>query len=275
MDIVWVVDASTSMDNAAEIIDDYYYSQPVPTQFDKTREFVAGFTDLVSMSPTSVRQSVVLFAGEDWADTPDGLQYQFGQNIGPVLQLNETDANSNAGFQSFLETNFSIMYGTTNTPYAIDYVRTQVLTTANQRPGAFRIVILITDGYPTDIFGADNATMAAETEVAVTNLQAEDGALFVSVKVSPPAYPPSWFVTIADKIYEVNSFMDLQGLLDTFLCWDPTFKPTTSPTTSTPSTMPTTSTPTSAPTLCIPGDVTCCVSAIHRASIADSKTDLR
>ena len=236
-------------------------------EFGDVKQFIVNFTDTVQMGPNNVRQGYVEFAGILIVPPHNVI-------IGPTLPLESPVASSNGAFASNV-TGLDAIYGSTNTPAAIDYARINMFTKANERPGAFRVAILVTDGFPTDTMGKDSSAMGIMAEQAAANLRDEDNVVFIFVRVGDPdLYPLNWFNQTSDAIYHVNSFPQLSELLTSqdFLCLKLTHRPTLSPIvapsvnpTRTPSTAPfaskrPTASPSSSPTPCVPGLVHCCVS---------------
>jgi len=287
MDIVWVLDGSSSMEPIK--IGEYEYEAVYSEdRFAYLRGFLMNFTDTVEMSPSAVRQGYLEYSGE----VLNGGVVT-GTILGPVLNVTDQIASDKASFLASVAS-LSPIGGTTNTPFAIDYVRNNMFTSTNRRENSFRIVILVTDGFPTDNRGLTNPSLNTATENAAVQLRDEDDVIFIFVKVGTD-YPVNWFNQVAEKVYEVASFSQLYELLerDDFLCLymthgpttspatpQPTSNPTESPVTSTPSIAPTattlspttspqtshpshsptTSLPSASPTQCSPGLVTCCVS---------------
>lgn len=229
--------------------------------FTYLKAFIANFSGTLSMSPSTIRQGFVEFAGQTQnVDDPEPI----GQIIGSVLNLTDADASSNTGFVALLA-GLDVMGGSTNTPAAIDYVRTQMLTEANRRPGVQRVVILGSDGYPSGPDGFFSPELANQSVVAAQALRDEDGAVFIFLRIGDD-YPANWFSTIAERIYSVATFTDLNSLLQNgnqFLCLGediitrapsaapivPSLQPTATPTLPTrqPSATPSTSRPSRTP----------------------------
>ena len=240
---------------------DPYYDQynPIQSRFESARAFIQGFTDSISMSSTTIRQSVVVFSGPN-LDDPD---YENTPVIGDFVLFNNTASESNTAFQDFLTNDMSLLMGGANTPEALNFVRTQVLTSQTQRPGVFRFVVLITDGAPSNGSEEPDDGLVFDTIEAIQSIQTENNAFVVFLKTvnTEGSYPSEWNETVFDYTYLVEDFVYLSSLTDTFLCnLTETHRPTTSPTMSMPTSNPTTSVPTASPVLCTPGNVTCCVS---------------
>lgn len=282
----------------------YEYEQDY-VKFDLLKSFITDFSQTMTMSNSDVRQGFLEFSGP--VDDGSGPK---GPTIGPYLLFNDSTSTSLSGFTAAISSLID-MKGTTNTPEAINFVREVVLTPETDRLDSFRIVILGTDGFPTNAEGVNDQAMADQAEAAAINLQLEDNAIFVFLQIGDASlYPPNWFRTIADKVYEVSSFSTLYTLLtggDPFLCMQlthrpslsptitrskaPSVSPSTSPITAKPSSQPskapskspshspTTSrpsvSPTLSPTTCTPGVVTCCVSFAQLLSLSRiDRTDI-
>ena len=261
LDIVWIIDGSQSM-TQSDLVSEYEISN-YTSKFEYARQFILNFTATTTMSSVATRQAAVVYSGLYYLQGggPGGSDtFVGGTDIGNYSLLTSSVATSNTGFSSWVRNMSDVGY-TTNTPNAINFTRDTMFTSANQRSGAFRIAILITDGYPTNTYGYNSPLMANQTEVAAESLRDEDQATFIFVRVglanATHLYPPNWFVTIADQIYEVTSFEELNTLLNlNFLCLELTHYPTGSPiiapsrtpTTSQPSGTPSTSQPSRIPT---------------------------
>jgi len=222
-----------------ELADD---SDPLGTfRFEHAREYIRNYSSQFVLSPTTIRQGVVVFAG---LATVDGEPVQ-GVQIGDRLLLNDTSAVDSGAFDSFVASMVAPL-GTTDTPYAIDFLRTDVFTPDTFRNGAFRVVFLITGGYNTDETDETNPALQAETENAINRLREEDGVIVVTISGSEtdPAFPNWLAPPVSDQRFHVDTFDQLPTLLD--ICIeDVTHRPTASPTVT-----------------CIPGTVTCCVRSL-------------
>ena len=219
-------------------------------KFGDLQQFIVDFTGTVAMSENATRQGILEFSGEIWQlNASFSPVYVSGSNLGPQLNISDQKASSNSEFVQFVD-DMSDMGGNTNTPFAIDHVRTTMFTPENYRQDAFRVVILGTDGFPTNIFGINDDVLANETEVAAEKLRDEDDVLFVFLRIgNATLYPPNWFEEVADKIYAVASFSALSTLLqEGFLCLDVTHRPTASPAIYKPTASPLSSRPTLSPT---------------------------
>jgi len=268
IDIVWLVEGSSSMANlGGDAVYNEYYEMLTLTRFEYARVLIQNFTDTITMSSTTIRQSLVVFSGPNLADP----EFETLPVIGNTLLLNNSNAASNSGFQTFVTNDMVLMGGTTNTPEALNFVRTHVLSPQTHRNGAFRYVILITDGAPTDDYGSDSLERVSATVDEVRSLQSEDNAFVIlmqNILTGGDNYPSEWNSTVFDHIYQFEDFILLPDLADDFLCnLGDTLRPTASPTTSVPTTSPTTSVPTASPVQCFPGNVTCCVSPVFLSTL--------
>lgn len=206
--------------------------------FQVVKDFVQTFTDQTAMSSQLVRQAFLNFGG------PDQLGFSVNSTIGTFVNFSNPVSESQVDFKVALS-NSSGVGGSTNTPVAVDFARSDILTSDTVRPGFKRIVVLMTDGFPTNATGHN--TDGTATEQAVQDMIMEDNVTFVFVQfVGGQAYPPQWFDGTAHVVYE-TTIATLPTLAPTFLCQLSSDSPTSSPTPLAPSTSPLTSAPSQAP----------------------------
>jgi hypothetical protein len=112
-------------------------------------EFIVDFASqrLTLGSETQARMGMILYAGP--CDLAECTNFH---TIYQNLNVSEPAASNITKFSQFA-TPITGTGGTTNTPGALDYVRTTMLRPDNLRPGSKRVVILVTDGYPSDRTG--------------------------------------------------------------------------------------------------------------------------
>lgn len=198
------------------------------TKFDDLKKFVQDFSGVVDMSPTATRQGYVVFSGPEF--DPETGTY-FGNTIGENVNVSTPTATNKPAFINSIQS-ISNLGGSTDTPAAINYVRQVMFTNGNKRPNAFRVVILGTDGYPTDQDGFKSDAMVNQSEANAQLLRDEDDVLFIFLRIGAD-YPANWFRQIAEKVYEVVSFQELSTILGSFLCLGPlTHQPSPVPTAS-------------------------------------------
>jgi hypothetical protein len=111
--------------------------------------FIVNFSKRLDISASNTRLAYLTFAGPNPTDPSKGFK-TLNQN------LNLTDFNTSVNFTLFSANLLSLspVGGTTDTAGALDFVRTSMLTPENYRPGTHRVVILATDGFPTDSNGS-------------------------------------------------------------------------------------------------------------------------
>lgn len=210
-----------------------------PSKWDALRSFLLTFVETLPLGVTSTRMGFVRYAGEF---VRMGV-YQGFQLIDGVVNVTDLDAISVPGLQARLVA-MNATGGTTNTAGALDYVRTTMFHPGNYRPRSHRIVILATDGHPTDEGGMESTQAVSDAENAARQLKDEDDVAFVMIRFGD-TYPPGFLVNQSDFTYN-TTFQTLDRLLwEGFLCVDLTLRPTPSPTIS-PSKAP--SLPTTSPT---------------------------
>ncbi|KAH9258911.1 hypothetical protein BASA81_002975 [Batrachochytrium salamandrivorans] len=228
VDIVWIIDGSSSV-------------MRYPTHFSNLTLFMQNFADTTVMGENHTRFGFLEYSGKSSA------MPEFDMYIAS-LGLNESAATNSTEYHAVVGA-LRAFGGTTATWKAIDYVRTEMFTSANLRPHTKRIAVLVTDGYPTDESGAEIPQVVSLTSEAVVNLREEDDVLFVFLRMGND-YPSGFLVAEANHIYQ-TSYETLDALLDDgFLCLDFSSRPTSSPTrqiSASPSLVPTAS-PSLAPT---------------------------
>lgn len=232
VDIVWVLDGSSSMQEGLPGLS-------FPSKWDALRSFLLTFVETLPLGVTSTRMGLVRYAGEfvRWG------VYQGFQLIDGVVNVTDLDAVSVPGLQALLAI-MNATGGVTNTAGALDYVRTTMFHPGNYRPRSHRIVILVTDGLPTNAQGMESTQAVSDAENAAQHLKDEDDVVFVLLRFGP-TFPQTFLMNQSDFTYN-TSFQTLDRLLrEDFLCVDLTLRPTPSPTAS-PSRAP--SLPTPSPT---------------------------
>lgn len=210
-----------------------------PSKWDALRSFLLTFVETLPLGVTSTRMGLVQYAGEfvRWG------VYQGFQLINEVVNVTDLDAISVPGLQSRLIA-MNAPGGVTNTAGALDYVRTAMFHPGNYRPGSHRVVVLATDGYPSDEGGMESTQAVSDAENAAQHLKDEDGVIFVLLRFGP-TFPQTFLMNQSDFTYN-TTFQTLDRLpREGFLCVDLTLRPTPSPTAS-PSRAP--SLPTPSPT---------------------------
>lgn len=210
-----------------------------PSKWDALRSFLLTFVETLPLGVTSTRMGLVRYAGE----FVRGGVYQGFQLIDGVVNVTDLDAISVPGLQALLAI-MNATGGVTNTAGALDYVRTTMFHPGNYRPRSHRIVILVTDGLPTNAQGMESTQAVSDAENAAKNLKDEDGVIFVLLRFGP-TFPQTFLMNQSDFTYN-TTFQTLDRLpREGFLCVDLTLRPTPSPTAS-PSRAP--SLPTPSPT---------------------------
>jgi hypothetical protein len=183
--MVWLLEGSSSMVASGN-------------GFSNMTDFIAQFALLQDFSLENTRMGYVVFAGP-FDPEPD-------PNFKTILAyLNITDpiASDSALFLDDVAT-LNAVGGTTNTAGAIDFVRTELLRPEDKRPGSHRIVVLATDGDPTDGDGTATEETRLLAEAATLNLRAEDDVIFVFLRFTEHlvSYHPDYMVTSANYIYD-------------------------------------------------------------------------
>jgi hypothetical protein len=209
MDIVWIMDASDSM---IGLVSEYETNLG---NFDYVVDFVSNFTSTATMSNIATRQGYVEFAGPVFeVGTED---YVRGQTINTVVNVTDAAAIDSLEFTNSV-TSLTPSGGSTDTPGAINYVREHMFTGSNRRLGSRRVAVLITDGNPSDRFGASQPSSNA-TNQAVDLLREEDDVIFVFLRIGND-YNDSFVQGYADYTYNTTSFSTLNELLgEQFLCF--------------------------------------------------------
>jgi hypothetical protein len=157
-------------------------------------DFITNFTEQKGLSGDGIRMGYLTFAGP----------YTFDPQFYTIHDtLNVTDVPNSVTTSLFTADvgSLSAHGGTTDTSGAIDYVRTAMFTEENLRPGSHRIVILATDGYPTDSSGVETTAATDAAHAATLNLRAEDQVVFVFLKLGND-YPPGFMEDEANYIYD-------------------------------------------------------------------------
>lgn len=274
MDVVWILDGSTSVALSGDA-------------FANMTDFIDAFASRRVFGPNGTRMGAVEFSGMYLGS--------FLRKIIAVTNLTDDAAH----FRSELGQMSAVAGGTTDTGNAINYVRTEMFTAANYRPGSKRIAVLLTDGNPSDSVGATTSTTINQANAAAMNLREEDNVYFVFIRIGTN-YSPSYLTQEPNMAYIISDYTaeSFRYLLDhEFFCFlvsdapttssptgspttssptdTPTGSPTNSPSTSSPTasptgsptsspTTPTIPVPTQSPTACIPGAVTCCIAVVQR-----------
>lgn len=184
-------------------------------KFGTLKQFMLNFTSRYSyMCEGGMRQVFVEYAGP-YYDL--GGRYAGFQLIHDFMNFTDPISSHPDLFKQRVET-LVASGGTTATAAAIDFVREEVLTNDTYRPGSVRIVILGTDGAPTDLHGMDSDEEDDKAEEAVRRIKVDDDVFFVFLKFGDD-YREEWFKGVADAIYD-TSFVSLGNLLDEqFLCF--------------------------------------------------------
>ena len=224
VDLIWIIDGSSSMNH----------------KFQNATRFISDFINTTTISPDDMRMGYIEFSG------PFGDEFRT-----VVATLNVTDPIAQ-DTESIRNSVLSLVPegGTSATADAIDYVRINMFTPDNLRAGSKRIVVLLSDGNPTDSTGSYNITLVELANQAALNIRQEDDVIFVFVKVGTD-YNPALFQGIVNHVYQTTDFSTLNNLLaEDFMCFDISEAPTIS-----------TQQPT---TECIPGNVTCCFAVTQR-----------
>lgn len=210
VDILWIIEASGSIEDKDRA-------------FLNMTTFVGDFAATRTLSETQTRMGFLQFTGPSQAHP--GLT-----TIGETLNLTEPSASNLAGFVSAVGA-LGDLGGTTDTITAIEYVREHMFTPENKRPNVNRIVILMTDGDPTDNMGASVDDSAIEqVNQAVVALREEDDVIFVLVRLGDLVdYSDDFLLGVVDFRYD-TAYDELQEfLLSDFLCFDTSEAPTSSP----------------------------------------------
>ncbi|KAH9253570.1 hypothetical protein BASA81_008406 [Batrachochytrium salamandrivorans] len=160
--------------------------------------------------------------------------------------LNVSDYQTSIDYDLFVDSvnTLSAVGGTTDTSGALDYVRKHMFTEQNRRVGGTRVVVLGTDGHPTDSDGAQTPQTDHAAELAVQHLRDEDDVIFIFLRLGED-YPLNWMESYANYIYQ-TTYATLQELNShqNFMCISSSMAPTLSP-----SSAPTTDVPTVSPTV--------------------------
>jgi hypothetical protein len=215
MDVVWLLDGSSG--TRTEVISEY---ETYLGFFYYEREAVEAYTATISMGSNTIRQSLLVFAGEAYSSQL-GTYIGFQTANNPSL-LTDPAATSNAAFLSFVQP-LEAPGGTSNVSGAIHIAREMFLTEENRRPDAQRVVILVTDSWPTNLYGEPRKTDTPDVTEAVNLLKQEDSPLFVFVRVGGTgSYPPDWLVAESDKIVDVpgKESLSVDFVASSFLCFD-------------------------------------------------------
>ena len=188
------------------------YEVVTTDNFAHIRSFILQFDP--SMGVNETRQGFVEFAGEY---SPNGWYVSY-VNIIRVLNI----TSSRSSFRDNVAT-LQAEGGTTNTAYAITYVKDAMLSpdALHGRDGSQKIVILITDGRPSNSQGVNDDAMETLAEAAAQDLITTRGVLFVFVRIGND-YLPGWFTTVTPYIYQVASFGAMSELWSNqsgFLCF--------------------------------------------------------
>ncbi|KAH9254835.1 hypothetical protein BASA81_007085 [Batrachochytrium salamandrivorans] len=236
VDIVWVLDSSGSI-------------MDKNTAMKNVTDFIAEFATMVTLAEDRTRMGFLQYAGPTLTST----EYT---TIGRNLNVTDSAATNVAEFVSVINS-LVATGGTTNTAGAIDFVREYMFTAANKRPGSHRIVILLTDGNPSDINGDDTPPEPIDqANAAVASLRAEDDVIFVFIKMDDMSNYQEDFLEVETNYQYESTYATLGDLLNSpFLCFQISDAPTASPTapttfgpTTSPTTSPISSVPTTSPT---------------------------
>jgi hypothetical protein len=204
-DIVWILDGSSSM---LPIIE--YETVIKPDNFKIIKDFIFNVTKNMEMGPQFTRQAFVEYAGEYYNVLNNNyLGYHF---LGPRNELGDSISTNKTLFLNTVST-LQAMGGTTNTSGVLDFVRQSVFVPSNLRIQSKRVVIIATDGFPTDKYGEENAATNALTETAALNLKSEDNVILIVIRIGF-SVSNTWLVDIADYIYDIATFNELYGLLE-------------------------------------------------------------
>lgn len=188
MDLVWVMDMSSS------VVELDVYSNMT--------NFVAAYgASSLLIGPTLTRQAFVEYAG-------DFIFYHYPL-IGNVSDFASPRSTNVTLFNEFVQS-LQASGGTTNTPYALDYVRTSIFTPQSFRPGSRRIVVLATDGRPTDNFGLPSDLSL--TQKAAMELRKDTGALLVLIKIGYD-FSPNFLKNETDVIIQIDNYDALTSLI--------------------------------------------------------------
>lgn len=192
--------------------------------FKNMTDFIKNFANLTVLSPTAAH-GLSQYSGA-FNDQPGAFT-----TVNATLNVTDPAAIDLDAFLTSISP-LDAVGGTTDTAGAIDYVRTVMFTPQNKRPGSHRIVILATDGRPTDQNGVETETALIASETAVDAIRAEDDVIFVFLRIGND-YPIDFMVGHANYIYD-TTFATLNNLLqESFLCFTtstaPSFSPTSSP----------------------------------------------
>jgi hypothetical protein len=198
LDILWLIDGSSSMQpiySGYEVIEDRMYL---------LASFITSFTNnKIVMSDIQARQGFIQYSGEYYLNN-QYIAYHF---INSVQEL-----TSNKTLFLNRMNSLTVPGGTTNTSGILKHTRLFTLTNDNRRNGAIRVVVLVTDGYPSDRNGF-TITNGTQSELEASQLKEEDDVFFVFLRIGND-YPANWFGGgIADKIYLVDSFNTLESQL--------------------------------------------------------------
>jgi hypothetical protein len=188
--------------------------------FKNMTDFLVNFAGTTVMSDTQTRLSYVTFAG-NYSFFPDLFQ--------TIYNVSAVDAAAATDYDAFVASvdQLEAYGGTTDAAGVLDYVRTDMLTPANLRPGSKRIVVFATDGSPSNEIGATTPEVIQDAEFAAMQLRAEDDVTFVFLRIGED-YAVGSMEDEAPYIYDTTSATLDNLLQDDFLCFEITETPTTS-----------------------------------------------
>jgi hypothetical protein len=161
-------------------------------------EFISQFALIQDFSLENTRMGYVVFAGQfDPSPSPNFKTILAFRNITDPI------ASDSALFLDDIAT-LNAVGGTSDTAGAIDFVRTELLRSEDKRPGSHRIVVLATDGDPSDGDGASTEETRLLAEAATLSLRAEDDVIFVFLRFTEHlvSYHPEFMNTSANYIYD-------------------------------------------------------------------------
>ncbi|KAH9260455.1 hypothetical protein BASA81_001625 [Batrachochytrium salamandrivorans] len=193
-DIIWVLDSSSSV-----------LANPSATA--ELTDFLAKFTSKVD--PTSTRQGFVEYAGPYFRlPGSDTILSSF------ALSHNQT------GFISALD-GLSPVGGTTNTASALDFVHATFLAENRTVASRHTIVVLASDGSPTDVYGDDTAEAEQLASLAAQRLTQLPNVELAFLRLGEFHYRPNFLLQEANYVY-LSQYERLSALLkDEFLCVAP------------------------------------------------------
>jgi hypothetical protein len=182
--MVWILDGSSSMVGAGNA-------------FSNMTDFITQFALLQEFSLENTRMGYLVFSGP--FDPEPNLNFK---TIQAFLNITDPIASGSALFLEDIAT-LDAVGGTTDTAGAIDFVRTELLRSEDKRPGSHRIVVLATDGDPTDNVGDSTEESRLLAEAASVLLRAEDDVIFVFLRFTEHlvSYHPDFMVASANYIY--------------------------------------------------------------------------